>query len=247
MWWPDAPGRDSFYSRRDRQVVGGVDTHPCLSSASYRFVLATQRYGMETHGVTIHEMRALRQHNLYAYMPVIRVKMDIGPYDDKASNEFDGFVERLTTWLPGLETHECSVGRPGGFIERLRRGTYLAHICEHVCIELQNLMGFSVTFGKARNAGEPGLYRIVIAYEEEAAARAAFETGLRMSLAGMHDEPFDAPAEIEKLMEIADEYKLGPSTAAIVRAAQRRNIPVLRLQPKRSLVQLGYGVYQKRI
>src|ERR1700709_2464141 len=149
---------------------------------------------LETHGVIVQELPALRQHNLYAYMPVLRAEVDIGPYEDRPSDEFPGFVERLTSWLPGLLQHECSVGRPGGFVERLRRGTYLAHITEHVCIELQNLMGFTVGFGKARNAGERSLYQLIVAYEEAEPAKAAVETALRLTLAAMHDEPIDVAA-----------------------------------------------------
>lgn len=202
---------------------------------------------METHGVTIRQVRTLRGHNLYAYMPVLKITLDIGPYEDRPSNSFPGFVDRLVTWLPGLHKHECSLKRPGGFIERLHRGTYLAHICEHITLELQGLMGFPVTFGRARGAGERGVYTVVIEYKEETPAYTAFETALRLTLAAMHDEPFDVKAEIERLLEMADEYRLGPSTAAIVAAARACNIPVLRIRPKSSLVQLGYGVYQKRI
>src|SRR4051794_26284329 len=104
---------------------------------------------METHGVTVSNIRVLRGPNLYAYMPVLQLTMNIGPYEDRPSNSFPGFVERIVEWLPGLEKHECSVGRPGGFIERLHRGTYLAHISEHITLELQTLMGFNVAFGRA--------------------------------------------------------------------------------------------------
>lgn len=202
---------------------------------------------METHGATVRQVRTLRGHNLYAYMPVLKITLDIGSYEDRPSNSFPGFVDRLVAWLPGLYKHECSLKRPGGFIERLHRGTYLAHICEHITLELQGLMGFPVTFGRARGTGERGVYTVVIEYKEEAPAYAAFETALRLTLAALHDEPFDVRAEIERLLEMADEYRLGPSTAAIVAAARACNIPVLRIKPKSSLVQLGYGVYQKRI
>ncbi|MCC7445898.1 MAG: cyanophycin synthetase [Anaerolineae bacterium] len=202
---------------------------------------------MKTHGVDVRSLRVLRGPNLFAYMPVLHIVMDIGPYEDRPSSSFPGFVERLTAWLPGLHKHECSVGRPGGFIERLRRGTYFGHITEHITLELQGLMGFDVAFGRARGTGERGVYNVLIAYKEEEPAKAAFETALRLVLAAMHDEPFDLDAELERLLEIADEHRLGPSTNAIVRAAQRRNIPVLRLTPGGSLIQLGYGVYQKRI
>src|SRR5690606_16538601 len=95
--------------------------------------------------------------------------------------------------------------------------------------------------------GERGVYRVIIEYKEEEPARAALEVALRLTLAAMHDEPFDISAEIERLLMIADEYRLGPSTAAIVNAAKRRNIPIMRVTPNRGLVQLGWGVHQKRI
>src|SRR5687768_6485451 len=101
---------------------------------------------MKTHGVEVRQIQALRGGNIYAYLPLLHIIMDIGAYDERPSNSFPGFVERITTWLPGLQQHECNIGRPGGFIERLQRGTYLAHICEHVTLELQGLMGFDVTY-----------------------------------------------------------------------------------------------------
>src|SRR3954452_7115503 len=202
---------------------------------------------METHGVTVRATQVWRGPNIVAYMPVIRVTLDIGPYEEHPSTDFPGFVERLTSWLPGIATHECGLGRPGGFVERLRSGTYLAHIVEHISLELQNLIGFPVSFGRARGTGERGVYTVVFAYKEEQPAKAAFATALRLTLAAMHDEPFDLPAELASLVDIADEYRLGPSTAAIVASARARRIPVLRVTPKASLVQLGYGVYQKRI
>src|SRR5262245_48892887 len=202
---------------------------------------------METHNVVVRRIRVLRGPNIYAYMPVLHIIMDVGPYDELPSSDFPGFTERLTAWLPGLQKHECSLKRPGGFMERLQRGTYLPHICEHVTLELQSLMGFNVTFGRARGTVERGVYNVVIAYKEEEPVRAAFETALRLTLAAMHDEPFDIKAELERLLTIADEYRLGPSTGAIVTAARRRGIPVLRLTPQGSLIQLGYGVHQKRV
>jgi cyanophycin synthetase len=201
----------------------------------------------QQHGITIRDTRFLRGPNLFAYMRVMQVVMDIGPYEDRPSSSFPGFTERLVTWLPGLAKHKCSVGRPGGFIERLRRGTYLGHICEHITLELQEMVGFSVAFGRARGTGEPDVYNVVISYEEEEPARAAFATALRLTLAAMHDEPFDIQAELEALQEVADDYRLGPSTAAIVNAARARRIPTMRVTETSSLVQLGYGVHQKRI
>jgi cyanophycin synthetase len=202
---------------------------------------------MDSHGVTVRRVQALRGPNLYAYKTVLRIELDIGPLETRPSNTFPGFVERLTGWLPGLHEHECSVGKPGGFVQRLHRGTYLAHIVEHVTIALQNEMGFNVGYGRARGTGETGVYNVIIAYEEEEPARQAFQVALELTLAAMFDEPYDAPAALERLRELADDYRLGPSTRAIVDAARRRRIPVRRLTPTGSLVQFGYGIYQKRI
>ncbi len=202
---------------------------------------------IEAHGVRVRRIRALRGPNVHAYKPVLEIELDIGPYEDRGSHQFPGFVERLTGWLPGLERHGCSVGRPGGFVERLRRGTYLAHIAEHVTIELQNTVGFDVAYGRARGTGQPGVYRVVVAYEEEEPARAAFDLALHVVLAAMHGEDLDMKRELARLEELADDFRLGPSTAAIARAARRLGVPVHRLTPRGSLLQLGFGVHQKRI
>jgi cyanophycin synthetase len=202
---------------------------------------------MDGDQIQIREIRALRGPNLFAYMPVLKIVMEIGHYDEMPSSDFPGFTERLVEWLPGIEKHECSVGKPGGFIERLRRGTYLPHISEHITLELQTMMGFNVGFGRARGTGERGVYNVIIEYREEEPARAAFDMALRLILAAMHNQPFDMKAECDRLMDISDEYRLGPSTAAIVDAARRRRIPIIRLMDRGSLIQLGYGVYQKRI
>jgi cyanophycin synthetase len=202
---------------------------------------------LKNYGVTIGELRALRKHNLYAYRPVLRALVDVGDHVDWSSDQLPSFTDQILAWLPGLSQHECSLHRPGGFVERLRRGTYLPHIAEHVCLELQGLMGFQVGFGRARNAGARGLYQILVEYEEEQPASEAFETAFRLTLAAMHGENFAVGAEIAKLIDLAEEYKLGPSTAAIVTEARLRGIPITRLTPTRSLIQLGYGQFQKRI
>lgn len=215
---------------------------PVQQSILYPSVVASQDYT-----VHVESIRALRGPNIYAFMPVLHIVLDVGAYEHRASDSFPGFTERLVAWLPGLQKHECSVGRPGGFIERLQRGTYLAHITEHITLELQTLMGFDVAYGRARGTGRPGVYNVIIAYKEEEPARQAFDTALRLTLAAMHDQPFDVEGEVEKLLALSDEYRLGPSTGAIVEAARKRRIPVIRITPTGSLLQLGYGVHQRRI
>ena len=189
---------------------------------------------------------ALRGPNIWANFPVLEAWVDLKELNDSPSDDLPGFNDRLMAWLPSMEEHRCSIGRPGGFFERLRRGTYLAHILEHVSLELQTLAGTSVGFGRARETSEPGVYKVVVEYKEESLARACLTTAHELCLAAVHDKPFDVAAEVEKLKSLAYDVCLGPSTGSIVRAAQLRGIPFRRLNSG-SLVQLGHGVHQRRI
>lgn len=196
---------------------------------------------------SVQSFRFLHGPNLYARQPVMVAILAIGSYEDKPSTFFPGFTERLTAWLPDLQEHRCSIGRPGGFIERLRSGTYLGHITEHVALELVGMIGLPAFFGRTRGTGELGVYRVVIACSEDALARPTFDAALEMVLAAMNDQPFDVAGRLKRLQALAGEVRLGPSTAAIAEAARARDIPVLRLTPAGNLLQLGWGVYQKRI
>jgi cyanophycin synthetase len=157
-----------------------------------------------------------------------------------------GFNDRLMAWLPMMVEHRCSVGERGGFFQRLRRGTYLAHILEHVTLELQTLAGDAVGFGRARETSEDGVYKVAIEYHEEQFARECLEIGRQLCMAAVNDRPFDVADEIRKLRKLNQELRLGPSTGAIVRAATNRGIPFRRLNTG-SLVQFGYGARQRRI
>jgi cyanophycin synthetase len=189
---------------------------------------------------------ALRGPNLWASFPVLEVELDLGDLKDRSSDEMPGFNDRLMAWLPSLIEHRCSIGERGGFFERLRRGTYLAHILEHVTLELQALAGSDVGFGRARETSTEGVYKVAIEYDEEELVRAALHVGRDLCLAAIEGRPFDVEAEVRKLRDLAYDVKLGPSTAAIVRAAKARGIPYRRLN-KGSLVQLGQGAKARRI
>jgi cyanophycin synthetase len=188
----------------------------------------------------------LRGPNIWANFPVLEAWVDLGGLKDSPSDELPGFNERLMAWLPTMIEHRCSVGTRGGFFERLRRGTYQAHILEHVTLELQSLAGTEVGFGRARETSEDGVYKVAIEYHEEEFARACLHTARALLHAAVHDLPFDVPAEVRSLRELLHKERLGPSTAAIVRAAVARGIPVRRLNSE-SLVMLGHGARQRRI
>ncbi len=189
---------------------------------------------------------ALRGPNIWANFPVLEAWVDLGPYKDCSSDEQPGFNDRLMTLMPTLVEHRCSVGTRGGFFERLRRGTYPAHILEHVSLELMGLAGSPCGFGRARETSEEGVYKVAIQYEEEALAREALKVGRELFLAMLHDHPFDLNAQVIKLRDLLHEVRLGPSTGSIVRAAKERGIPARRLSTS-SLIQLGWGKNQRRI
>lgn len=194
----------------------------------------------------IRHVRALRGPNIWSRHPVLEALVDLQALRDSSSETLPGFNERLMDWLPGLMEHRCSEGVRGGFFVRLRRGTYLAHILEHVTLELQTMAGSNVGFGRARETTQEGVYKVAIRYHEESLARACLDAAQSLILAAVYDQPWDLDAQLKTLRELADRVCLGPSTAAIVEAATARNIPFRRLNTG-SLVQLGYGSKQRRI
>jgi cyanophycin synthetase len=202
------------------------------------------------------ETRVYRGPNLYARWPMIRLRLDLGELESFPTVKLPGFADGLLAAIPTLAQHGCSYGEDGGFVRRMQEdeGTWLGHVLEHVAIELQCLVGTPVTFGKTRGDGLPkGEYHVVYSYVEEAVGLAAADLGLSLlrhllppERAAHDPSPFDFVRELEALVRLAGRRALGPSTAALVRAAERRGIPWLRLNEK-SLVQLGYGKHQKRI
>lgn len=188
----------------------------------------------------------LRGPNLWTYRPVLEAWLDIGALEDSPSNTIPGFYERLTAWLPSLVEHRCGIGERGGFLQRVREGTWPGHILEHVTLELQTLAGMQGGFGKARSTCVRGVYKVVVRSRNEQVSRVAMHAARDLVMAAIEDKPFDLPATLSQLREMVDSLCLGPSTACIVDAATERNIPSIRLTDG-NLVQLGYGVSQHRI
>ncbi len=196
--------------------------------------------------------------SLYAHFPVIRLEIDLGPLEEWPSAKLGpAFTERLIAALPGLQEHGCSYGEPGGFIRRLTEdeGTWMGHILEHVAIELQNVAGEPVTFGKTRGAGATGHYHVIYQYEQEDVGLEAGRLGITLlhSLLPPELRPegsvpgdFDFAAERDEFIRFAQRRALGPSTMSLVRAAEERRIPWIRLN-EQSLIQFGHGRYQQRI
>ncbi len=201
---------------------------------------------MKKKDIEIFDVMSLRGPNMWTYRPVLEAWVDIGELEDFPSNKIPGFYERLSTWLPTLIEHRCSYGERGGFLQRLKEGTWPGHILEHVTLELQNLAGMPGGFGKARETPVRGVYKVIVRAWHEEVTRAALFTARDLVMAAIEDRPFDVPEAIENLRRLVDEHCLGPSTACIVDAADDRDIPSIRLSDG-NLVQLGYGARQRRI
>lgn len=198
--------------------------------------------------LNISRIRVLSGPNIWAYRPVLEIWIDIGRFEESPSNKLPGFTERLVEAIPSLWEHRCSEGRPGGFLERLRIGTYMGHILEHVILELQSLAGMNTGFGRTRGTGRRGEYRVVVDYKDEESSKLAVEVAVELIEAITADPPqsYNLKERIEEIREVAESNVLGPSTQALVDAARRRGIPYYRLS-RASLVQLGNGKYARRI
>ena len=201
--------------------------------------------------------------SLYAHFPVIRLVMDLGPLEAWPTGRLGAaYVDALIAALPGLQEHGCSYGVPGGFIRRMRgdeedsEGTWLGHVFEHVAIELQNMAGEDVTFGKTRSVdGQPGVYTVVYEYAQREEGIEAGELAIKL-LASLLPAELQPAAQVpegwawdtahDDFIRYAQRRALGPSTASLVKAAEERGIPWLRLN-EQSLIQLGHGKYQQRI
>ena len=197
--------------------------------------------------VRILETRVYRGPNYWSYDPTIKLIVDLGVLEQFPTNAIPGFVEGLLSILPAVGQHSCSTGKAGGFERRLQEGTWLGHVAEHVALQLQRDAGTEVGRGKTRSTGEPGRYHVIYSYAEESVGLAAGRLAVRLVNHLVEPDPaFDFIPEFEKLVLLAERAAFGPSTQAILDEAALRDIPYIRLN-EQSLVQLGHGIYQKRI
>ena len=194
----------------------------------------------------VSRIRALRGPNYWRLAPVIACDVQLGTLEHVSSADIPGFYERLTQALPTLAEHHCTRQEPGGFLDRLREGTHLPHILEHVALELQSLAGTDVGFGRVVPSGDPDTWWVIVAYEEEEVGLQAMRDAVKIIRACIADEAIDAEKIVEDLLTLYESVRLGPSTAAVVEEAKRRGIPVRRLN-NYSLVQLGLGKNLRRI
>jgi len=196
----------------------------------------------------IEEIKIMRGPNYWSVrrLKLIQMKLNLEEMEQKPTNTIPGFRERLEKLFPTMYEHRCSEGAPGGFFYRVEEGTWMGHVIEHVALELQTLAGMDTGFGRTRGTGKTGEYYVVFSYMEEDAGVYAAKAAVRITQAIADDSEYNLEEDIMQLREIREDTRLGPSTGCIVEEAAKRNIPFIRLN-KHSLVQLGYGIHQKRI
>lgn len=192
------------------------------------------------------EIRAYEGINIFCFRPVIKMKLALGAMGGRLTDKISGFSDSLISCLPSILDHHCSRGRAGGFVERLREGTMLGHVVEHIALELQHLAGMDVIYGKTIRAEEPDTYYVIFEYVSKegaiSAAKLAVQTVTEL-LAGVQP---DVPEFVRQVKETAVKTGLGPSTGAIAKEALKKGIPVMRLG-EGSILQLGYGKFQKKV
>ena len=193
------------------------------------------------------KIQALRGPNIWSVQrkKLIQMRLDLQEMEQFPTNKIDGFRERIEVMFPTMIDHRCSEGMRGGFFSRIERGTWMGHVIEHIALEIQTLAGMETGFGRTRETKTPGTYNVVFSYTEENVGLFAAESAVAIAEALIAAKPYDLDADIQKMREIRERVRLGPSTGSIVEEAVARDIPWIRLGTN-SLVQLGYGVNQMR-
>jgi cyanophycin synthetase len=193
------------------------------------------------------KIQALQGPNIWsiARKKLIQMRLDLEELEELPTNKIEGFRERIELLIPSLITHRCSEGCHGGFFLRVDQGTWMGHVIEHIALEIQTLAGMDVGFGRTRETKTKGVYNVVFNYLEEKVGVFAAESAVRIAQAIINGDTYDLLADIQKMREIREKVRLGPSTGSIVEEAKSRDIPWIRLGTN-SLIQLGYGINQMR-
>ena len=195
----------------------------------------------------IDKIQALRGPNIWSVQrkKLIQMRLDLEEMEQFPTNKIEGFRERIEAMFPTMIEHRCSEGTRGGFFSRIERGTWMGHVIEHIALEIQTLAGMETGFGRTRETKTPGVYNVVFSYTEENVGMFAAESAVAIAEALIAGTEYDLEADIQKMREIRERVRLGPSTGSIVEEAVARDIPWIRLGTN-SLVQLGYGINQMR-
>jgi cyanophycin synthetase len=194
----------------------------------------------------VENMKVFQGANYFSGGPVLLIRLNLGSFDEVFTNQINGFFENLSALIPSLSEHHCSEARKGGFFFRVKEGTLLGHVIEHVALELQTLAGMDAGYGKTRSTLTQGVYNIIFRFLDEEAGLYAGKAAVNLVNSILLNMEFGLNKIIEDLINIREKNLLGPSTQAIVDEAEKRKIPALRLDDY-NLVQLGTGKFNKKI
>ncbi len=193
------------------------------------------------------EIKTLRGPNYWSNYrkKLIVMKLDLEKLEEQPTNLIEDFSERLEYMFPSMKKHRCSKNHAGGFFERVKEGTWMGHVIEHIALEIQTLAGMECGFGRTRGTGAHGVYNIVFSYMEETVGVYAAKVSVKIAESLIDGSFYDLDADIITMRKMRESERLGPSTGSIVDEAVARDIPYIRLNGQ-SLVQLGYGKNQVR-
>lgn len=193
------------------------------------------------------EIKVMRGPNYWSInrKKLIVMKLDLENLEELPTNKIDGFYDRIQTLIPSLQSHRCSEAKEGGFFIRIKEGTWMGHVIEHIALELQSLAGMECGFGRTRGTGSPGVYNVVFSYMEEEVGVFAAKASVQIAEHLINGQDYDIDKDIKHMRELRENVRFGPSTGSIVDEAIARDIPFIRLNSE-SLVQLGYGKNQVR-
>ena len=193
------------------------------------------------------ETKILRGPNYWSNFrnKLIAMKLDLEELEQRPTDSIDGFSDRLEKLLPSMIKHRCSRGCEGGFFERVKEGTWMGHVIEHIALEIQTLAGMECGFGRTRGTGTEGIYNVVFSYMEENVGIYASKASVKIAEALIEGTEYDLENDIQVMRQMREQHRFGPSTGSIVDEAVSRGIPFIRLN-NQSLVQLGYGINQVR-
>ncbi len=194
---------------------------------------------------TINAMKGPNYWSVRRHKLIVMV-LDLEGMEDHPSNKIPGFSDRLKALFPSMYSHRCSEGCEGGFFMRVDEGTWMGHVVEHIALEIQTMAGMDTGFGRTRDYGEHGVYNVVFSYLEESVGRYAAKAAVDICEALIAAKDYDLDYDLQRMRELREADRLGPSTGSIIEEAESRGIPWIRLN-KYSLCQLGYGANQKRI
>jgi cyanophycin synthetase len=185
------------------------------------------------------QKRIYEGQNIYSHKKCIKIDVNLDGYCEIPSKEIPNFNFNLVKIIPELKKHRCGIDEDGGFVKRLQEGTYLAHICEHIIIAIQNSLGIDVSYGKSREiTGD--IYYIICQYEYKDTVIEIANVAIDLINSLIKQFPINFKGRINIVKSILQKEKMGCTTKAICDAAKEYNLPVMQLGES-NIYQIGYG------